>query len=375
MLVLFWCRAFGLGSCLFLFFSLFRLRLRCVSDDENILSCWLDDLDLFARFYLDVFCLIKRFCFVVRLCLVQFVFGRERVRRGRSPKIYFHGQPDGNSWHLWVRPPQHYDSVSSRAGSVVYLLWSCARNVYVFDWHAKQFSKCLDVSRHILTGAQLELFAPFSPHKSLFFIGGYRRRPLWVKEARNGFISVASGVTKQYMLEEKKWVDFEKMHTGRFSFASLVLEPNSVYQKYILVAGGTNMNKPLSDMEILSVETKTWTVLKNMTKPRRYFSATNHKDNVYVGPAAIDYPGTVEMFDLHKQDWIILPSFAVVSKIQTRRFKPIGSTNVWNTNPRDFFGSQLLVLTEKCVVNVFDDRSGEWAIKTITRDSDHFFLV
>jgi len=77
-----------------------------------------------------------------------------------------------------------------------------------------------------------------------------------------------------------------------------------------------------------------------------------------VGPTK--QSSTVEEFDFHKQEW---------TRLQDHSFhwgpvynpKPIGTTDVWCTNGRNFFGCRLLVLDGIRGV-LFDHDTDSWTV-------------
>jgi len=324
--------------------------------DQDLLSSFLDDVDLSDKFHLDTFCLIQRYLFIRKSSFVNVIM------IGREHDSAFFCRLDDSMLNPIVCRFKMQGSTVSHISSDVFVLENSNGQICRFDPIKNQISTLPDTSYDHKWG-EINLLNVESCQKSLMVAGGFD----------------LSNPVEEFTFTKNEWQSLAPMKQGRFCFASVVVEQNSCHQNHILVMGGLiyfsddvygdGWGRVTSRraVEMLSKETNTWTRLKDMTVEKAHFFGTMFQDKVVAGPCR-DHLGNatdVSWFDFHKQNWYQIPHYPVDKSICD---KPVRTTNVF-CRLRNFFGCRLVVvfIDRKPKVLVFDHNTDVWETINLTQ--------
>jgi len=349
-------------------FPYFRTR----GVDQQLLSCWLDNLDLSSRFHLDAFCLIQRYSFVDKLSWVDAVlsYNYDFVNPRNIFYVPLHKTFDVHKLSidtLYAKYNKYWRVIKS-VGSNMYILgWiNVDRQILAYDMSK---NSCGELPQMLFDHGrgQMEILNNLTSDKTLVLMGGSG------EGGRNNLV-------EEYDFEEHEWRRLANMKTTRFCFASAVVEKNSAHQNHIVVAGAPDFTRHLGSLttvEMYCKETNQWTSLKNLPFGKCLMFATIWKEKFVVGPTSWGGPRKlqgwerIDKFDFHKQEWTVVERNLGWNCVGYTHHA-VGTTRAFTQNKRDYFGCRLVV-TDKKYANVYDEKSNEWMTIKLCGDN-HMFL-
>jgi len=318
--------------------------------DQDLLSCWLDDLDMSHRFHLVAFCIIQRYCFVAKHSWVDTVLAHQGPKYSRRLLCVNLNNPTEHHECGWL----------SKLLDIA--IWACEKdvgpNLYILprqhhcktilwcDWETKTLQQLPEMLEAHFKG-EMVLMNVLTNHKNLVVMGGYQHTShMFCQNTNNTFV-------EEFDFEHFQWNPLANMKSKKLLFAKAVVEQNSAQQNHIVVAGGACPEGiPLKTVEMYCRETNVWTSLKELPHAKSRVFATMYNGKMHVGPS---YWGNtnIDVFDFHKQDWLVTKGLT-----HWRNRHPIGT--IGTTCHRQFFGCRLVVLA-KSKVYFKDDNTDTWA--------------
>jgi len=329
--------------------------------DQELLSCWLDDLGLSCRFHLDAFCLIQRYSFVDKVSWVNAVFSRYCNWPPFYVKLDDRYVLHWVTIHEWYSKYKSFWRVTKSIGSHLYMLRSINIDKQILAFDLK--NNCCWELTQMLFGhgrGQMEIMNNLSSDKTLVLMGGC---------GGGG----SKHVVEEYHFEGHKWRRLANMTGRRYCFASAVVANNTVHQNHIVVAGGRDIFGwgALTTVEMYCKETNKWTSLQDLPIGKSRVFATIHKQKLIVGPGTTpETAEQIDQFDFHKQEWSIVErNFDWHSTGLT--YHAVGTTGSDKT--REFYGCRLVVTDDK-YAHLYDEKNNEWTRKKLWGGSKHMLF-
>jgi len=353
------------------------------AQDRDILSTWLDSLDISKVFDLNVFCLIERFCFVARRLFPNVLVLNHRpvddfgiplaiqiinLQSNNLAKPCVLGCLEENFF------PYLY---SVTCGHLIFHGNDLKHNFFVWEKGYRNLHAlpAFQQDGYLHTSGRGEIVSTTS--KSLIVCGGWdefqsanpTNQVFWFS-----MLSVLHVVCLQvvaFSFESNNWQSLSPMVTKRDNFASVVLDGNRLsHHTHVMALGGVNNCEEIGVVEMYSLESDSWSSMKAMPTAKCIFGGTVYKNVVVAGPTSSG--SDVTFFDFQKQDWARLPDLPPVEPEDyiADMVRVTCVSNVFCGAPKRRFFKYHLVIVSLPYIHWLDDQTNEWHCVNVPVDVD-----